>query len=258
MKHEIRKAFDSVTCEKELQDKTMDFLRAERNKVRRPAFRSWRAAPVLAMLVLVVSLSLFRYLQLPIACVSIDINPSMELSLNRLGRVVSAEGYNADGQRVLSSLSLLGLNLNEAIDRILTSTAIQSYLTEDNKLIFTVAAQTRQTEEQLLAVIESNPLCQRNRGQGCHGNLAALEEAHAAGLSLGKYNAYLELSQYDSSITPEDCAEMTMAQIHACIREHTDADCENESSKEQEKTDSQKHEDSRHENDGRHHGGEHK
>ena len=235
MYHEIRKTFEGVICEQELKDKTMSFLREERNKARRPVSRGWRAVPVLAMMVLVVSLSLFRYLQMPVAYVSIDINPSMELSLNRLGKVVSAEGYNLDGQKVLSTLSLRGLNLNEAIDRILTSTAMQSYLTEENELTFTVAAQTQQAEEQLLSVIESNPLCQRNQGHGCRGNLAAMDEAHAAGLSLGKYNAYLELSQYDSSVTPEDCAEMTMAQLHACIRQHTGADCEGEGSNVQEK-----------------------
>lgn len=45
-------------------------------------------------------------------------------------------------------------------------------------------------------------------------------QAHQSGLSCGKYNAYLRLSRYDSSITIEDCQEMSMAQLQEKLREY--------------------------------------
>ena len=45
-------------------------------------------------------------------------------------------------------------------------------------------------------------------------------EAHDNGLSVGKYSAYLQLAQYDDSITIDNCRDMSMAQIHSQILEH--------------------------------------
>lgn len=47
-------------------------------------------------------------------------------------------------------------------------------------------------------------------------------QARSHGLSVGKYKAYLELSEYDSSVTADDCKNMTMRQIRDMIAEHTD------------------------------------
>ena len=44
--------------------------------------------------------------------------------------------------------------------------------------------------------------------------------AHDNGLSVGKYSAYLQLLQYDESVTVDDCKNMSMAQIHNQIIEH--------------------------------------
>lgn len=43
------------------------------------------------------------------------------------------------------------------------------------------------------------------------------EEAHQNEMSFGKYRAYLELAEYDESITVEDCHGMTMQEIQKRI-----------------------------------------
>ena len=44
-----------------------------------------------------------------------------------------------------------------------------------------------------------------------------MEEAHSHEMSFGIYRAYLELSQYDESVTVEDCHEMSMGEIQTRI-----------------------------------------
>lgn len=222
MDRQIREALDGVRCEAQLQEKTRAYLAEQRQRRsrRNPGVFSGRLMPMLAMLAVVVSVLGFQYLHAPVAYVSIDVNPSMELSLNRMGTVTAAKAYNEDGSRVLQGLSLTGLKMTDALESILSSQMMQSYLTGENDLTFTVAAGDSRREEAILAQIARNPICSQNCGMGYHGNLELMEEAHQAGMSLGKYSAYLELCQYDDTMTVERCSEMSMAQIHACIREY--------------------------------------
>ena len=46
---------------------------------------------------------------------------------------------------------------------------------------------------------------------------AALQAARDAGLSLGKYRAYLALSALDPTVTQDQAGEMTMGELQQCI-----------------------------------------
>lgn len=93
--------------------------------------------------------------------------------------------------------------------------------TEGNAgLTFTVASGSAQKENALLSGIKSTSGCQEHGGLGYGADIGAVQEAHESGLSLGKYAAYQVLSQYDSSITADDCHNMTMSEIHGLIEEH--------------------------------------
>ena len=45
----------------------------------------------------------------------------------------------------------------------------------------------------------------------------AAREAREAGLSLGKYRAYLTLSALDPTVTQDEAGEMTMGELQRCI-----------------------------------------
>lgn len=217
LEHEIKNALEAVRCEEELREKTTAYLKAQRQKRTKsapgPAFR--RLAQAACVLAVLLAVGTFQFLRVPTAYVSIDVNPSIELTLNRLGSVTEAKAYNDDGSRVLQGLTLRGMKMVDAVEQILSAEAMQPYLTEKNDLTFTVAAKDPRQEEQILSDIAR----QTNQGSGCHGEMDLVEPAHQAGMSMGKYRAVMELNQYDSAMTVERCADMTMAQIHACIRE---------------------------------------
>ncbi len=225
-KGRIRQAFESIEAGEKLKASTESFLREARRKEERKQRRSvlthlLRRVPQLACAALVLALGIGGYVMLlvPVSYVSIDVNPSIELELNRMDRVISAKAYNEDGEKVLEGLSLEWKHYTDAVDLVVESDRMQPYLEGDAALTFTVASGRRQREE-LLTGIRNCHGCTEHGGTGVGTDVDMVEEAHESGLSLGKYAAYNILRQYDDTITVADCHNMTMAEIRGLIREH--------------------------------------
>ena len=154
----IGKAFDCVRASEELKASTKEFLRDARQLeqgrsknrgLSRPAFRLALSAAG-AMLTVFLCIGAYAMLWMPVAYVSIDLNPSLELTLNRLDRVIGVEAYNEDGQGILEGVSVKGMRYGDAIESIVGSEGMQPYLTWDAALTFTVATDSAPREEQML------------------------------------------------------------------------------------------------------------
>ena len=125
----------------------------------------------------------------PVTVVSIDVNPSLELRVNRLDRVLDAKAFNDDGTEILDSISVTGKNYEQAIGTVLTDSEFSEYLNSDSLLTFTVASEN---DEEVITRING---CLKNAGkQGVcvAASSDAVNEALSLGLSLGKYQAFLK------------------------------------------------------------------
>lgn len=175
------------------------------------------------ILLLVTGVGTFSFLSMPAYYVSIDVNPSVELTLNRRNRVISAEAYNEDGEMVLQDVSVKGSMYTDAIDAIMESDAMQPYLTKDALLTFTVAAENPSKVQIIQNEITQNSSYVSHGGKSVITDKKVVDEAHENNLSFGKYNAYLELKKYDSEITVEQCHHMSMSEISEQIHQHETA-----------------------------------
>lgn len=216
--NKIKKAFDNVRAEEALKRNTMEFLRKKQiQSCHRYGIRYKYAAVLMAFIVVFGGIGSYSMMTSTVSYISIDINPSIELSLNCFNHVVSAAGLNDDGETILEDIDLKGKLYTDAIDILLSDSEFLSYIYDDSILDFTVAANNEKT------IIDGIKNCngyQKYSGM-CHtADDAIVSEAHESGLSLGKYRAYLELSKYDASVTVEECKDMTMHQIHNMIKEH--------------------------------------
>lgn len=219
----IHDAFATIEASEELKSSTVKFLQNEREKRRSyKKYSMYRAvlAAVCVLFVLSGGMSVYAMVQTPVSYISIDVNPSVELTLNRFDRVISVTPYNEDGELVLDGVAVQGKRYTEAIDTIVEAEAMRAYLSQNAALTFTVASKSTNKESELVTEIESCADCMQHRGRCTNADMSTVDVAHENGLSLGKYTAYLELSQYDDSITVEDCKHMSMASIHSQIREH--------------------------------------
>lgn len=208
----IRESMSGIRATEELKKKTLRYLAEQQGKTRRlrarPAFKYALAAVCLFLLLGAGGYSVYRQ---PVSYISIDVNPSVELGINRFGRVVSADAYNEDGQAVLRQLSLQNVPYVQAIHTLLENEVKSGFLKEDSLLVFTViSAQHASIMEELSAADFSKnyETVLYTSDAGC------MEAAHSHKMSFGKYRGYQELLQYDANITVEDCHNMTMEEIH--------------------------------------------
>ena len=75
------------------------------------------------------------------AVVGIDVNPSIEISINKSEHVVSAEALNEDGEKILDGMDLKGSDINTACNAVIGAMVLDGYLTEDvNSMLVSVQA----------------------------------------------------------------------------------------------------------------------
>lgn len=219
MNDALKEAFGQIRAEQALKEDTLSYLYKQTNGYQRARAAVPYYRPLLSLaacLLLVVCLGLWRAWFTPVSVISIDINPSLELELNRFDRVISVEGYNEDGQTLADSLSVQFLNYQDALEEILSSDTVADCLARQELLSIAVVDDDTQRQEALLAGVQA---CTAGHGQAhCYAaDGADLEDAHHAGLSYGKYQAYLELLALDPEITPQQVQTMTMREIRQLI-----------------------------------------
>lgn len=244
MKRKIRETFDMIHADEELKNKTREFLAkttgdyqkspelvpvkagdadlpdAFYTRTRRPGRVSgvFRVIPaVCCMLILMVFGGWQLYFK-PVSVISIDINPSLELDVNRFDRVVDVKEYNEDGEKLAESLKILFMNYEDALEEIMDNESVQDYLAQDQVMSIVVAGEDEKKTQTVYSNVEECTQGQENT-HCYHADSEVLEDAHASGLSYGKYMAYLELKELDPDISPGDVQGMTMREIRNRIEE---------------------------------------
>lgn len=214
MNNALKKLFRPIRAEEALKDRTMAFL-AERTQgyTKVTAAKRRYSAYAAACACLLLALLGGRWLYLtPTAEISIDINPSIELGVNRFDRVIAVTGFNEDGQALSSALDVKHKNYAQAVEQIIHYDSIAALLSDGGEMSITVVCPDGRQSAKLLSGVE---VCAAGQGNvDCY--FAQPEEAaaaHEAGLSCGKYRAFLELQLLDPDITPEAVQGMTMREI---------------------------------------------
>ncbi len=215
MNNTLKELFGSIRAEEPLKDRTIAFLAKKTRRYTKITHRYPVYAAACACMLLVLLGGLRLYFT-PTAKISIDINPSIELSVNRLDRVIHVDGLNEDGRALSRSLDVKYQHYSQAVEQILHCDSIEKLLSGDEVMAITVIGSDGQQSAKILSDVEQCTANQRNT----HCYFARSEEvaaAHESGLSCGKYRAFLELQQLDPEITPEAVQGMTMRQIREMI-----------------------------------------
>lgn len=218
MNNAIKELFGPIRAEEELKERTKAFLAQKTgNYAKAPAARREYPVYAAACACLLFLLLGGRWLYFtPTAEISMDINPSIELSVNRFDRVIAVTAFNEDGQELSRELDVKHMDYAQAVEQVLTHDSIAALLSGGEMMCITVVGQDGQQSAKLLSGLET---CAAGRSNiDCYS--ARPEEAaaaHEAGLSCGKYRAFLELQRLDPDITPEDVQGMTMRKIRDLI-----------------------------------------
>ena len=104
---------------------------------RRPVWKPLAAAAV--FMLLLGGIFGYRALDKNVCTVTVDINPSVTLTVNRLGRVKAVDTGNADAAALLADVDLAGKRTQDALGTLADALTDADYLTDvDNTLLVTV------------------------------------------------------------------------------------------------------------------------
>lgn len=218
MNNVFKELFGPIQAEEELKNRTKAFLR-KKTKGYTKAKTENRKYPVFAVACMCLLFVLFggHWLYFtPIARISIDINPSIEMSINRFDQVISVNDFNEDGQVILNTLDVKYKNYMYAVQQIMNNDTIAALLSDNEIMTITVISSDEQQSAQILSGVKACAAKQSNTY--CYS--ASSDEvaaAHETGLSCGKYRAFLELQHLAPNITPEAVQGMTMREIRELI-----------------------------------------
>ena len=176
----------------------------------------------------------------PARYVSVDINPSIEYSVNMYNRVVDAKGVNEDGEHILQELNIKELK-NKKIEDVVSMTvaeaAKEGYLkNEGSGIMIATAARNNNNAEELAAklkeavtaVVEASNSNALVMGEAV--GLERVEEAKELGITPGKLNLIeklIESSENPESINKEDWLDKSVKEIMKQTKENKDIGQEN-------------------------------
>lgn len=220
MSNKIKDAFEQVHAEDSLKASTQEYLqRRLYRRTSRPSRQLRYFIPAAAcFLFLLLGFGGYHVYFTPVSVISIDINPSVEWSVNRFDRIISVDSYNEDGQELSNALDVTYKKYPEAIDMLVSSPIVTDCLSRDEYLSITVVGDNDTQNSEMLETVRS---CTAGI-QNTHCDSAGydeLNEAHETGLSCGKYKAYCTLKSLDPDITPEEVQTMTMREIRDLIQQ---------------------------------------
>ena len=185
-------------------------------------FIPWAAA---ACLLLAVGVGVrWQMLNTVASVVSLDVNPSVELSVNSKEKVLAARAANSDGEQILDGMDLKGTQLNVAVNAIVGSLLKNGYVDElANSILITVeddnAARGSALEQSLAtevdAILESASVHGAILSQTVNTGDAALQEkADSYGITLGKATLVQSMVDQNSQLTFEELAPLSVNELN--------------------------------------------
>lgn len=169
----------------------------------------------------------YAYARNPVAYVSMDINPSVELGVNAFEKVVSVEAYNEDGEKILKDTDLVKSNIDDAVSIVISNAISQGYINEDGSSAIEITTATDKEKvatklDEYLKDVAEETLNDNNLEAEVETEKVALarrDEARKLGLTPGKLNLIEKLQELDPTINVEDYKDSSVKEIQKKTKE---------------------------------------
>lgn len=154
----------------------------------------------------------------PMAIISIDINPSLELSIGSDNIVLAVDTLNTEASDIVSD-DMIGGTMDSVLEQILTNADKAGYLKSDDTVLIGYTELDEEVsetsekppkgkpEEQLIKFLEKKQ--EQYEFLFAKGNADDHRASKSSGLSLGKYT----MLKFLDGVSMEDIKEMRMAEI---------------------------------------------
>lgn len=178
----------------------------------------------------------------PYYYVSLDVNPSIEYSVNRFERVIGVKAVNEDGTKVLEKLNLQNQSIDDAIQNTIEQITTQGYLNESEQGGICIAAYgTSEENSQGIAGRIRDRIQECIDKEGIEADIEAngigqqrVQRAEELNTTPGKLNLVEKLqasSEDPGSIVVSEWLDKPVKEIMKAIKENNKSDNSNSSNK---------------------------
>ena len=203
-------------------------------KVKRPFAR---LAALAACLCLVAG-CIFGYLRYQInyavdATVSLDVNPSVEITVNRKERVLQVTPLNADGEIIVGDMDFRGSDLRVAVNAIIGSMVQNGYLSElANSVLISVdnnntergAAMQARLTDAVNQLLQTETFSGAVLSQTVTKDDALKQLAEAYGITVGKAQLIRDILDDDGRHTFDELASLSINELNLLRRDVSSAE----------------------------------
>ncbi|HSQ90424.1 anti-sigma-I factor RsgI family protein [Romboutsia sp.] len=206
-----KRIMNSVKIKSQLSFSNRENILDKLKNIFRSSLFNKRLAMVYTIFVLFLGSGGYAYTQIPVSYVSLDINPSIELTLNKFNRVVSYQAYNSDGENLLASNNKKYIYVDKAINNIISSAVAKNYISSSKNSAVAFATISndsiarKELEIHLKDTIEKsfkNKFIDASV-RSSNSDLAKREEAKSIGFTVSKLVLIQELKYLDSNVIVE-------------------------------------------------------
>lgn len=187
-----------------------------------------KIASVAAAFFIVLGMSYGTYsYSKPYSYVDIDINPSIELTVNKFDRIISSKAYNEDGKKLLTGFNINNIKLQEGVEVLLDKAIEQGYIKQntENAVILAVSSKNNKKAQKLeseVQVLVSNKLGNAEVETEIVSKEIAAEshiDAEELGISPGKMHLINKLIEAKPELKAEDLKDDEVKDIMKSIKE---------------------------------------
>lgn len=218
LNNRLKETFDAIQTPERLKRTTKAALRKKtfdygRNILQKRAFRRRMATGLLSLVLVFTGCGLWF---LPTTNIAMDINPSINIQVNALDRVISVEGTNADGVELARQLDVAGMPYDDAMQRILLSEGLERFLKNNQMISITMAGSG---SEEHLTDMANKVLCRAYNIAGkenifyCQVDMDTIRAARAENLCIPRYLAWKQLLEINPAITTDEVRELSIEQV---------------------------------------------
>lgn len=182
----------------------------------------WRIGASVAAVVLLALMGIFGWNawqpRTAVAMISLDINPSLQLTVDQKGEVLDLESLNSEAEQLVTGLSLKGKSWGEALNKIIQKSVALNYLNEEENWVvvgYSSAAPDQRESSAKSSTINTEAITQQVQQavheQGLKPTVAVYEltseqkkQAQETGLTLGEYALADTAQKAGIKVEPKD------------------------------------------------------
>ena len=148
--------------------------------------------------------------------VYIDVNPSVELQINRFGKVSDVVYINDDAKLALDGVNLKGKTAKAALEKIVDAYDSAGYFSEDAELYISAVEKNKKTEKLLDELSDHAEKIKGNKKYTVNVSKLTKADKEAAkehGISPGKYKVISAIIESNSEYTIDELKDKSMAYL---------------------------------------------